>query len=161
MESQILLAGHGLKETVQAVNHDQSRIVDVYGMTDGIDEFARAHFCRIKMLELHEPRSSKGLMSIPKPLARRISVSSVSSKMNAVVFSPRSAADLSQRMARVLLPQPAGPISNVLVPRSSPPPTKSSSSFMPLPAGGLSSESVRCSEATRRGKICNPPVRMR
>src|SRR5215472_10161171 len=51
---------------------------------------------------------------MPSPAARPKSVPMVSSKMNRAECSPRSAALTIQRRARVVLPQPAGPISKVL-----------------------------------------------
>ncbi len=57
-----------------------------------------------------------------------------SSKVKNAQPSPRLAAVAAHCRAMLVLPQPAGPIKRVLVPRSRPPPVKASSSAMPSDA---------------------------
>ena len=61
----------------------------------------------------------------------------------------------------VVLPQPAGPINSVLVPRSSPPPTSASNSGMPLFAHCWRSLLAMCSAAISRGNTNTPPSLIR
>ena len=70
--------------------------------------------------------------------------------MKTAAGSPRSSAARRQRVAVEVLPVPVGPMISVLVPGTSPPPSKASSSATPVLIE-TGENSSRCSAATRRG----------
>ena len=72
---------------------------------------------------------------MPSDAERLKRLDRLSSKMNIAAFSPRCAAPIAYCVESADLPEPAGPMISVLVPRSMPPPSISSSACTPLGTG--------------------------
>jgi len=72
---------------------------------------------------------------MPSDRARATYIATTSSKANAATRSPRWAAASEYWAAMADLPQPAGPMSSRLDPRSGPPPRSASSAGTPLETG--------------------------
>ena len=92
---------------------------------------------------------------MPSASVRASNVARLSSKAKITAWSPRAAAATAYWTAIVDFPEPAGPISSVLVPRSGPPPNSVSSAVTPLLIRSRANGSL-CSDATRRGKHDEP-----
>ena len=104
---------------------------------NGANPFAGTHFGKvaaIRALSAFTQKTSRKLVGVTHVMAdadRAIMVSMFSSKRQMNTFSPRLAAATANWRETVDFPVPAGPSTRQLVPRSSPPPTRASSSTMP------------------------------